>query len=149
MEDFRKKMYIRQVLLICGLFGACCLVMLTRQYEKVLSVSEFLQGFVEGFQVGIIVALFGFMIFCFIRNVAAMKNPDRMKRLYISETDERKLMIIQKSGSDGMNIVMYGLAVGTAVAGNLNDTVFFTLLGACLFVILIRGFMKLYYYKKH
>jgi len=148
MEEFKKKIQRRQFLLLIGLLGACCLVMLTRNYEKA-PASEHLQSFTEGFQVGAIIALFGSLIFSFIRNVLAMKNPEKLKKLYISETDERKLMIMQKSGSDGMNIVMYGLAVGTAVAGNFNDTVFFTLLGASLFVTLVRCFMKLYYFKKY
>jgi uncharacterized membrane protein len=123
--------------------------MLSRYYEKAPSSPESFQGFTEGFQVGIIVALFGFLLYFFIRNIIAMRNPDRMKKLYISETDERKLLIMQKSGSDGMNIVMYGLAVGSAVAGNFDDTVFFALLGACVFVALVRGLLKLYYQKKY
>lgn len=149
MDEFKKRMQGRQLLLIGGLLGACTAVMFSRNYEKAPSASEFLHGFTEGFQVGIIIALFGFLTFFFFRNILAMRNPERLKRLYISETDERKLLIMQKSGSSGMNIVMYGLAVGTAVAGNFNDTVFFTLLGACLFVTSVRGFLKLYYRKKY
>lgn len=149
MDEFKKKMQARQLLLISGLLGACSAVLLSRNFEKASSVSEYWQGIAEGFQVGIVVALFGFLIFFFFRNILAMRNPDRLKKLYISETDERKLLIMQKSGSVGMNIVVYGLAVGTAVAGNINDTVFFTLMGASLFTASVRGFLKLYYRVKY
>lgn len=149
MDDFKKKLQSRQLLLTSGLLGACSAVMLTRNFAKEAAVSERIQGFVEGFQVGILIALCGALIFLFVRNIMAMRNSERLKKLYISETDERKLFIMQKSGSIGMNIAMYGLAVGTAVAGNINDIVFFTLLGACLFVTLIRGFFKLYYRNKY
>lgn len=149
MDDFRKRMQRRQIILVCGLLGACCAILLSRHYEKAPSASEFLRGFAEGFQTGIIAVTLLLPAFFIFRNTFAMRDPERLKRLYISETDERKLMIMQKSGSDGMNVIMYGLAVGAAVAGNFNDTVFFTLLGACLFVTLVRGIMKLYYNLKY
>ncbi len=149
MENFKKKLISRQLLLISGLLGACSAVMLTRNFAKEAAVSERIQGFIEGFQVGILMTLVITLIFFLVRNIMAMRDSERLKKLYISETDERKLFIMQKSGSIGMNIAMYGLAVGTAVSGNINDTVFLTLLGACLFLTLIRGFFKLYYRNKY
>jgi len=149
MDDFKKKLQGRQLVLAAGLLCACCAVLLSRNFPKEPSASEFLQGFTAGFQSGIIAVLVGFLVFFFVRNIFVMRNPERLKRLFISETDERKLFIMQKSGSSGMNIVVYGLAVGTAVAGNLNDTVFFTLLGACLFVTMVRVALKLYYRTKY
>ena len=149
MDKFKKKLQGQQLLLVTGLLCACCAVLLTRNYEKESSTSEYLQGFIEGFQTGIIVALVGALIFFISRNFMAVNVPERLKKLYISETDERKLFIKQKSGSVGMNIVMYGLAVGTATSGNINDTAFFSLLSACIFVAIVRAFLKLYYRKKY
>ena len=149
MDEFKKKLIAQQLLLTVGLLGACCAVMLTRNYVKAASASETVQAFIEGFQVGILVALLGALLYFIIRNILAMRNQERMKKLYVSETDERRQFIRQQSGSVGMNIVLYGLAAGTVVAGNFNDTIFFALLGACLFVSLVRGFLKLYYRKKY
>lgn len=149
MDEFKKKLQSQQLLLVSGLLGACSAVLLTRNYAKEVLTSVYLQGFIEGFQVGSIVALFGALIFFIIRNIIAIKNPERLKKLYISETDERKLLIKQKSGSVGMNIIMYGLAAGTAISGNINDIVFFSLLGACMFVTLVRVSLKLYYRNKY
>ena len=148
MDEFKKKLKSQQVVLTAGLLFACAALGLSRHYVKEISASEFLQGFVAGFQVGIVASIFGILIVFIMRNIRAIRTPERLKRLYISETDERNLFIKQKSGSAGMNIIVYGLAVATAVAGNINDTVFFALLGACLFVVSVRGFLKLYYRNK-
>ena len=149
MENFAKKLQGRQFTLIGGLLGAFSAVMLTRNIKKEPIAPERLQGFIDGFQLGILGALLGALVFFLIRNFMAMRNAERLKKLYISETDERKIFIMQKSGSKGMSFAMYGLAVGTAVAGNINNTVFFSLLGSCLFVSLIRGFFKIYYRNKY
>ena len=87
MDDFKKKMRRRQLLLVAALLLACCLILLSRHYDKISSESEFLYGFVSGFQVGIIIAIFGFLVYFLIRNALAMKSPERLKKLYISETD--------------------------------------------------------------
>ena len=148
MDNFKKKLKNQQHILTTGLLFACVSLLLSRNFTDASSITQFQHGFIEGFQVGIVVALFGFLIFFFIRNILAIRNPERLKKLYISETDERKLFIKQQSGSAGMNFIMYGLAIGTIVAGNINGTVFYSLLGACLFVVIVRGFLKIYYKNK-
>ena len=149
MDDFKKKIITRQLLLVVGLLVVCCAILLSRYYVKAAPISENLRSFIEGFQVGIVIGLFGALSYYMIRNITAMRSQERLKKLYISETDERKLFIQRQSGSVGMNIVMYGLATGTVVAGNINDMVFFTLLFALLFVSLVRVSLKLYFRKKY
>ena len=148
MDEFKKQRMNQLVVLSKEFLFACVALLLSRYYVKEISASEFSQELVSGFQVGIVASLFGIIIIFSIRNIMAIRAPERLKKLYISETDERKLFIRQKSSYAGMNVIVYGLAVGTAVAGNINDTVFFTLLGACLFVVSVRGFLKLYYQNK-
>jgi hypothetical protein len=75
----------------------------------------------------------------------AMRDPEKLERLYIAEFDERKLMIQQMSGSVGFNVTIVGLLIATVIAGSYNATVFFSLLGASIFVALIRLVLKLYY----
>ena len=149
MEEFKKKLQRRLILLSSGLCFACAAVILSGRFSSGPSAPEHLRDFMDGFQLGIILGIFSVLFFIFVRILMAIRSPDRLKKLYISETDERKLFILQKSGSSGMNIVMYGLAVATAVAGNFNNVIFFTLLGATLFVSLVRLVFKLYYHKKY
>ena len=128
---------------------ACFVFILSSRFEKVETAPEFMRGFIDGFQVGVAACLLGVMIIFAVKYFIAISRPDRLKKLYIFETDERRIFIKQKTGNLGMNFVIYGLAVGTSVAGNLNNTVFFSLLGACLFATSVRGVMKLYYNRKY
>ena len=149
MESFRKKLINRQSLLVAGLLFATAALIFTGRFEKETPASERLRGFIDGFQVGIAVCLLVVLIIFAVRHFLAIRDSDRMKKLYIAETDERRLFIKQKTGDIGMNVVLYGLIIGTAVSGNINDTVFLTLLGASLFVTAVRGFLKIYYNKKY
>jgi len=149
VEEFKKKLLYRQLLIWAGLLFACFAFIFSSRFEKAETASEFMRGFIDGFQAGIAACLLGVLIILAVKYFMAINKPDRLKKLYIFETDERRIFIKQKTGNIGMNIIIYGLAVGTAVAGNLNDTVFFSLLGACLFVSAVRGVMKLYYNRKY
>ena len=149
MENFRKQLFNRQILLVAGLLLAAAALVFTGRFEKGTTAPESLRGFIDGFQVGIAMGLLAVLLIFAVKHFLAIRNPDRMKKLYIAETDERRLFIKQKTGDIGMNIISYGLVVGTAVAGNINDTVFLTLLGACLFVTAVRGFLKIFYNKKY
>jgi len=149
VEEFKKKLLHRQLLICAGMLFACFVFILSSRFEKVEAAPEFMRGFIDGFQAGVAACLLGVMIIFAVKYFIAISRPDRLKKLYIFETDERRIFIKQKTGNLGMNIIIYGLAVGTSVAGNLNNTVFFSLLGACLFVTLVRGIMKLYYNRKY
>ena len=146
MEEFRKRLRKRQLILAAGLMIACSAVSLTGHNDPVMP--DFLKGFIEGFQVGLLAALFGVTVFYLIRYLRAIRDPEKLKKLYVSETDERKLFIQQKAGSVGFTIVLFGLVLATIVAGNYNVTVFFTLLGATVFVEMVGGLLKLYYHSK-
>ena len=145
MEAFRKKLVVRLWLLIVGLVGLVAVFIHFQSCARVAYCAPY-PCFVSGFQSGLM-AVFGVLMIIFIvKTVLALRNPDRLKQLYITETDERTLLIKQKSGSVGINIIMYGLIIAAFVAGNFNnEAVFFTLLGACWFVGLVCGFFKLYY----
>ncbi len=145
MEEYKKKIKNRQILLNTALLGTCSSLLLTRNFGNGTRTSDFIAGFQTGIAIGLLVLLIAFIV----KYSVALKKEEQLKKLYISETDERKLLIHQKSGSIGMNITMFGLATATAIAGNFDDIVFFTLLGACLFVCLIRGVLKIYYFKKY
>ena len=149
MENFKKQLFSRQVLLIAGLLFATAALVFTGRFEKEAAAPENLRGFIDGFQIGIAAGLLAVLLMFAVKHFLAIRNPDRMKKLYIAETDERRLFIKQKTGDIGMNIISYGLVVGTAIAGNIHDTVFLTLLGASLFVTTVRAFLKIYYNIKY
>lgn len=146
MEIFKKKMFARLCIMVTGLLGAAAAIMLSSRFEKPES-GDFLRGFTGGFQTGLSACLLGVLLFLAIRYLRALNDPEKLKKQYISETDERKLFIKQKTGDTGMNIITYGLVTCTAVSGNINDTVFLTLLCVTFFITAVRGFFKIYYNK--
>jgi len=145
MEDFRKKLQTRVIILAIGL--GC--ISATLAFISIDFTASPAEGFQAGFQFGVSIAVSLVMVYYMFKTISAMKNPKQLKSLYISEMDERKLFIMQKSGSLGMNIVKFGLIFGAIIAGNFNDIVFFTLLGACFFVLFVHKFLKFYYLKKY
>lgn len=149
MENFKKKLVKSQIYLIFGLLAACGALAYSSFYSQAEYPSEHMRDNIMGFRAGMATALIGILLFLIIRNIAAVRNEGLLKKLYISETDERKQFIIRQSGSAGMNIVMYGLAAGAVIAGSINITVFFTLLASCLFVSFVRVFFKVYYKLKY
>ena len=148
MENFKKKLLRQLVVLIAGTFIACGAFIFSQNFVGELQAPRNLQDFILGFQTILFAFLCCTMVFFMIRICAVINKPEDLKKLYISETDERTLFIRQKAGSTGMNIITYGLIVAAVVAGSVNYTVFLSLLGACFFVAIIRGSLKLYYRNK-
>ena len=149
MDNFKKQITVRLNLLILGLGVTSLSLILSSRYNKPASESELMQSFISGFQVGIAAALLLVMFYFVIRFARAITNSERLRQLYITETDERNALIRQKTGSIGMNVTNFGLILGTVVAGNINDTAFLTMLAASLFVGLVHAFLKIYYRRKY
>jgi len=149
MDAYKKQVTVRLNLLILGLGVTSLSLILSSRYHKPASESELMQGFISGFQAGIAVALLLVMLLFVIRFARAITNSERLRQLYITETDERNALIRQKTGSIGMNVTNFGLILGTVVAGNINDTAFITMLAASLFVGLVHAFLKIYYRRKY
>jgi hypothetical protein len=78
----------------------------------------------------------------------AMREEEKLKELYIAETDERNMMIRTKTGGVAINIIMGVLVCAILVAGVWSEVVFYTLFATLLFVALLKGTLKLYYKKK-
>jgi hypothetical protein len=108
-------------------------------------VSEFLRGFHSG---GVGAGL-AFLTILVVRYISALGNEEKLKKMYIAQTDERKKMIIRQAGSLCAAVSIFSLALATLVAGYFNTTVFLTLLCAELFITLVFVSLKLYYKNKY
>lgn len=148
MEEYKKKLQNRQLLSALGLLLTLAVVGVSRIVGKPPQ-SEQMASFVAGFYAGTMLMLVAVLVFTAVRSMLVARNPEKLKQMYIAETDERRQLIAQKSSALGMNLATFGLALAAMAAANLNTTVFFSLLGACLFLSLIRGALKIYYMKKY
>ena len=145
MDQFIGKLRRQQYAFTAGILMACIAVIASRTFAVNATATEFTRGFIDGFETGIFAALLGRLLFLMLRNRKALRDPERLQALHTAETDERLLFIRQKTNAAGMTIVVYGLTLASLIAGNINTTVFFALMGATVFAVLARGFAKLYY----
>ena len=96
--------------------------------------------------------LSGLTLFLAIRLIVtplSLQSPEAAKSRYIKENDERKHMIQQKTGSLGFQITGVGLGFAAVIAGFFDQTVFFTLMGALLFLVIVKVSLRLIFERKY
>jgi uncharacterized membrane protein len=148
MDEFRQKLINRTWLLTMGTILA---LSVTMQFFTQLSTGHYAHSDsnVGLFHTLIVVILFISLISSILRNVISISSPNRLKKRFIFETDERSIFIKQRVGPLGMNIIMFTLAIAATIAGNFSGPIFYTLLFTLLFVMLLRGVLILYFRHKY
>ena len=107
------------------------------------------QDFIAGVDVGFCVATMLLIAFYVSKWRAAQQDAEKLRRLYIAETDERSVYIAAQIGGAGMDIILYGLALATLVTGFVNEIAFFSLCGALFFVVSVKFVLKRIYMRKY
>ncbi|WP_352418034.1 hypothetical protein [Proteiniborus sp.] len=143
MDKFRTKIRNRVLFLIILFISliAIYLILLLNQDSLPKTsgrIMSFHAGILSGFGVLLLLDVFKYL--------RAMKDEKELKKLYIKENDERTIMIMQKTGAIGLNMCIIGLGCGAIIAGFFNEVVFLTLMGAILFISLVKGLFKIYYH---
>ena len=144
MEAFRK--VLKQRLLLGSLY--CLAVLMIIAFGVFRPGDAHGNDYIAGMSLGMCVGIAFVAIFYLIQMVRALRNEDRLKKLYISETDERLALIRSKAGGTGLAFSVGGLLLGAMVAGYFSADVFFSLVGAALFITLVVGCLKGFYWFK-
>ena len=84
-----------------------------------------------------------------IRNLRALKDEKKLKKLYIKESDERQAQIVAKALCEAMRATLILGLAAVIVAGYFSMTVSLTLLVTVLLVSLMTLALKLYFGKKY
>ena len=100
------------------------------------------RGMIMGVSVGFLII----MVATLIRNILALKDDKRLKKLMIASTDEREILIWTNARSSAMQIFLISGIVAGIVAGYFSIAVSVTIF-ACLFVNSIIGLLCMFYYK--
>ena len=100
-------------------------------------------GFVTGASCGV----FALMLFGLIRNLRALKDEKKLKKLYVKEHDERTIQIQTLARNTAMQILLPGGLVAVVIAGYFSITVSLTIL-ACIFTTSITSLLLVGYYNK-
>ena len=155
METYREKLKIQNVTLavacvilavfcVLGFLGEAGIVNLTPAAEDSHWQSQW-RGFISGASLGILALL----LFGLIRNLLALRDENKLKKLYIKESDERQAQICTLAMSAAMRASLVLGLVAVIVAGYFSVTVSLTLLASLFAVSLVTIGFKLYFMRKY
>ena len=155
METYREKLKVQNVILVIGCFvlavfcvlgflGEAGVVNLVPSVENSHWQSSW-RGFISGASFGILALLLTGLI----RNLRALKDEKKLKKLYIKESDERQAQIVAKALCEAMRATLILGLAAVIVAGYFSMTVSLTLLVTVLLVSLMTLAFKLYFGKKY
>ena len=110
--------------------------------------TEEIRAFMAGMNAGLFAVVAVVLILSAVRYLAALRDDEKRKALYIYENDERRLYIQSKMGGDAIQLVLLALVTATVVSEFFSQTVFFTLLAVLLFTAAVKAIFKIVYTKR-
>lgn len=138
----RFKAKLKKRLMWAGIYNlfVVLIIFVNRYVGNQYSISDMASGFTTGFFIGIqflvIIGMFKIQ--------SALKDEAKLKMLYIKEHDERTLVINEKIGGLGINLIIAGLGLATVITIYIDQTVFLTILGVLQFTVLVKGYGKIF-----
>ncbi len=149
MEQYKDSLKARIAVLIVGAAAMVTLLLLGEfSVFRAIGLSDFSE-FLRGFQTGILLSVSIVFLYFVGRFRWLLKNEEKLKAAYYAENDERQKLITMKVGGNAMYVCTVLILLAGIVAGYFNETVFFSLAGCSLFLLLIRVALKIYYHKKY
>lgn len=155
MEQYKEKLKKQNCILsVCILILALCAVLPYAAEAGLVSLTpvpmdshwhSLWRGFVSGASTGIL----GLMVFVLVRNLLAMKDNKKLKKLYVKMHDERTIQLFHNARSTAMTIFLIGGLIAVMVTGYFNATVSITILACVMVCSSLCLWLKIYYDKKY
>lgn len=155
MEQYREKTKMQTTIL--GIFCLILVVFCFLGFAGEMGLVSFMtpaagdshwqsqwRGFVSGASFGILALMF----FGLIRNIRALKDEKKLKKLYVAENDERQILIYTNALRSAMQVWLILGLVAVIITGYFNATISITLLIAVLTTSVLCMLFKLHYTKK-
>lgn len=142
MEKFRKK--VEKRLKIDAMICTCSLAL----YFALIFLTKGASDFAQGVSMGVFIGMEFVAVYNLARTYAALHNEEKLKEMYIKETDERNIAIQKETSQKGSTISMLGIAMAAIAAGFFDKKICFTLVAALLFSALVTIIVNAYYNKK-
>lgn len=146
MKNFKASIF--KDIIVFSLFSVIVLILVILGFSGVVEKLGFVNKNMYMFDIGISLGIEIVMVYFVTKDIIALNNPEKLKKLYIEENDERTKFISSKVGSSSSNAVILMLLLAGIVAGYFNFTVFVTLIAAALASSLITVGLKIYYEHK-
>lgn len=143
MEKFRKHIKIKLVLYIV------LAVFMTAVYTAVSFIhpdsDTFSAGYSSGFCSGFVLVAVVFAV----RYAIMLRDPEKLKKLYVLETDERSRLIREKTASGSFVITVFILGSATIIATFFSDVVVCVLAAVIGVMAAVKMSLKFYYDRKY
>ncbi len=151
MSDYRRVLKSRLIVaVVCAVLSIAAVVggmLLTKQAET--ATSTFNDGFVKGFPLGLFTGFCALVLFYVVRCIRALTNEAALKKMYISENDERKKAIRQSALGISFFFTAGILVVSLTVVSFYNTIAAMTLAAVLVVHALAGAIFKLYYSFKY
>jgi len=148
MDAFKRKLKIRIAWLLAAMLIIVISYLVILLWGNRMPSSIFHQNGKE-LATGAFVGMIAVILVYIFRTASCMSSKEKMQELYIRENDERRCLIMQKTGSLGFRISAVGLGLAAIVTGFFNPTVSLTLLGAIIFLLLVKMSLWTYYSRRY
>lgn len=102
------------------------------------------RGFIAGATTGIL----ALMLWGLVRSTAALKNQEKLKKLYIETNDERQIQIWTSARAQAMRTFTMAGLVASIIAGYFSITVSLTIIASVVALSLTGLAFKIYYSRK-
>lgn len=155
MENFREKLKIQNLTIALG-----CIILTAFTIMAALAEAGVIPFFVptagdshwqsmwRGFICGASFGILALMLFGLVRNILALKDEKKLKKLYIKANDERTIQVQTSAQAAALQTCLLLGLVAIMVSGYFSMTVSLTILG-CVFTASVIGVLfKIYYSKK-
>ncbi|MDE5858916.1 MAG: hypothetical protein K2H23_00765 [Oscillospiraceae bacterium] len=149
MEDFRKQ--VKKTLNIyTAVLIAAIVIFVTLNIVEITGIlsEKSLNDLSNGFGTGVCTAIIVFMAIAICRYHGALKNDEKLKKLYILETDERERLIYEKTNSASFRTVIILLGFAAMVASFFSKTIFYTIVAIIMVIAFVQVVFKFYYRRK-
>lgn len=155
MEQYKEKLKMQNIILTicCLVLAVFCLLGIAGEMGLVSFMTPAAgdshwqsqwRGFVSGASFGVL----ALMVFGLVRNIRALKDEKKLKKLYVAENDERQILIYTHALRSAMQVcLILGLAA-VIITGYFSATASMTLLIAVFTTSMLCMLFKLYYSKK-
>ncbi|MCR5708521.1 MAG: hypothetical protein K6G82_09625 [Ruminococcus sp.] len=142
MEDFRKKLKNRSLILISILLAA------PAAFSALYFLTSGVSDFAKGLSLGIFTSIEVCSVIGLIEAIVLLRDEKKLKEKYIALTDERNKAIEKETASKFLPVSTYGIGFAAVAAGFFDIKICITLTAVMMFNLLVFLALKAYYMKK-
>jgi len=151
MEKYKKSLIYSciKMALLCALLIVAFLIFGTPLVNQFIPSMPSSSKHASSMALGAVCGFVTVLIFGIISWLRTINNPQKLSAMYIKTSDERELLIQQKTGFSTFVIAIYLLLMAAVVSSRINSYIFFTLFAVIVVTMVIYGASNLYYRKKY